>query len=366
MLRASIVVLLICAAAAGARAQQTAGTPTTLTVRSNLVEVPVLVKTKRHEMVYELTANDFTVTDNGLRQQVRLDPDTDSQPLALAIVVETGGAGAGHLTDYVELGPILDAIIGEVPHRVALISFDSTPRVLLPFTPNTDDVAQQLANLRGGDNGAAILDGLALAVAQLRQEPPLYRRAILLLSETNDQGSNTTLNEALRMISDTNTTIYSFGFSSTRSAVLHEASKLNRPDEPGPAHGCFSREGADAEYKGHYSRQVLDCLSDLAPPLRLGTMAFLTARDSLSRNTAESIAKLTGGEFAQFHNPKTLQRGLIGLSKDVHNYYVLSFRPETPTPGMHALHVNLPDYPQLRLASRSEYWIDDENAAQAP
>lgn len=174
MLRvASIVALSLCAVAASARGQQTgASAQTTLTVRSNLVDVPVLVKTRRGEMVYELAANDFMVTDNGARQHVRLDPDTDSQPLALAIVVETGGAGAGHLTDYVQLGPILDAIIGEVGHRVALIGFDSTPHLILPFTPNTDDVAQQLANLRAGDNGAAILDGLALAVAQLRQQPP--------------------------------------------------------------------------------------------------------------------------------------------------------------------------------------------------
>lgn len=359
MLRtAPIVALVLCAVAACAYAQQTGAAQTTLTVRSNLVEVPVLVKTKSGNIAYELSAKDFVVTDNGAAQQIRLDPDTDSQPLALAIVVETGGAGAGHLTDYIQLGPILDAIIGDVPHRVALISFDSTPHLILPFTPNTDEVAQRLANLRAGDNGASILDGLALAVAQLRQEPPLYRRAILLLSETIDQGSNTTLNQALRMISDTNTTIYSFGFSSTRTAVSHEAGKFSRPDEPGPAHGCFSREGADAEYKGHYGRQVLDCVSDLAPPLRLATMAFLAARDSLRNNTAESIARLTGGQFARFHNPRTLQRGLIALSNDVHNYYVLSFRPQTPTPGMHALHVSLTEYPQLRLESRSEYWID--------
>lgn len=361
MLRAaSIVALLLCAVFAGAHAQQT-GPQTTLTVRSNLVEVPVLVKTKSGDIAYELAANDFVVTDNGTPQHVTIDPDTDSQPLALAIVVETGGAGAGHLEDYVRLGPVLDAIIGAVPHRAALISFDSTPHLLLPFTGRTDDIAQQLANLRAGDNGAAILDGLALAVAQLRTQPPGYRRAILLLSETIDQGSGTTLNEALRMISDTNTTIYSFGFSSTRAAVSHEASKLSQPDVPGPAHGCFSRKGADAEYSGHYSRQVLDCVSQLAPPLRLATMAFLTARDSLRTNTAESIAKLTGGQFTRFHNSRTLQRGLIALSNDVHNYYVLSFHPQSPTPGMHALRVTLPDYPQLRLEARSEYWINAES-----
>ena len=140
----------------------------------------------------------------------------------MAICVEMGGAGARHLLDYRQLDAILDALLGNVEHRVAVIGFDSTPQLLLPFTPNTAAASQQLATLHEGDPGAAILDGVAFAVAQLRGQPTRYRRAILLLSETIDQGSRTSLSDALRLISDTNTTIYSFGFSSTRSAVLHE------------------------------------------------------------------------------------------------------------------------------------------------
>ncbi len=344
----------------GAMPQKNTGqqTPPTLTVRSNLVEVPALVTTKSGQVVFALTAADFKLTDDGVPQHISLVPDTDSRPLALAVVVETGGAGARHLEDYQQLGPILDAIIGDVPHRVALIAFDSTPRLIQRFTPSADDVAQQLANLRRGDNGASILDAIVFAVTLLRAEPAQYRRAILLLSETVDQGSNTTLNNALRLISNTNTAIYSFAFSSTTSAVAHEASKFSRPDEPGPAHGCFSRQGADAEYKGHYSRQVLDCISDLAPPIRFATMAFLAAHSALRTNTAESIARLTGGEFFHFHNASTLQRALIGVSNDVPNYYVLSFTPTSPTPGLHALRLELKDLPQLRLQYRPEYWID--------
>jgi len=331
-----------------------------LTVRSTLVMVPVLVTTKAGKVVFELTADDFLVTDNGVPQQVTLDPETDLQPLALAIVVETGGAGARHLDDYRQLDSILDALIGNVEHRVALVAFDSTPHLVMPFTSRTADVSQQLANLNEGDQGAAILDGVAFAVAQLRTQPTSYRRAILLLSETIDQGSKTTLNEALRLISDTNTAMYSFGFSSTRAAVSHEASKLNN-DTPGPEHGCFSREGADAEYEGHYSKQVLDCISQLAPPLRLATITFLTARNALRKKTAESIAQLTGGEFFHFHDAKDLKAGLITVSNDVPNYYVLSFRPTSSTPGLHALHVETKDLPQLVLKARREYWIDDDS-----
>ena len=101
--------LLLCLAAVGVGAQQSDQGQPTLTVRSTLVQVPVLVKTKRGEVVFELVADDFLLTDDGVPQDLTLDQDTDSQPLALAIVVETGGAGARHLADYRQLDAILDA-----------------------------------------------------------------------------------------------------------------------------------------------------------------------------------------------------------------------------------------------------------------
>jgi VWFA-related protein len=360
MKSACTVSLLLCLTPLFIWGQQSGTDPDqpTLTVRSTLVQVPVLVKNKTGRVVFELTADDFLVTDNGVRQKTTLDADTDSQPLALAIVVETGGAGAQHLRDYGQLDSVLDALIGNVEHRIAIIGFDSVPHLLMPFAPRTADASQQLVGLKEGDQGAAILDGIALAIAQLRALPTRYRRAILLLSETIDQGSKITLDEALRLISDTNTAMYSFSFSSTRAAVSHEASKFTS-STPGSAHGCFSRQGADREYDGHYSKQVLDCISQLAPPLRLATMSFLAARTALRTKTAESVAQLAGGEFFHFHDAKELKAALIALSNDLPNYYVLSFRPTTPTPGPHALHVETQARQPLVLNSRSEYWIED-------
>jgi VWFA-related protein len=358
---ASIMFLFFCLAAEGAQAQQSDLDQTTLMVHSTLVEAPVLVKTGDGRIVYELTAGDFTVTDNGVPQDPMLELDTDAQPLALAIVVETGGAGARHLENYRRLGTVLEALIGNVDHRIAVVGFDSTPHLLMPFAPYTADASEELSNLHEGDGGAAILDALTFAVTELGAQPARYRRAILLLSETIDQGSKTTLNDALRVIGDTNTTMFSFGFSSTHAAISHEAAKFNRPDEPGPKNGCFSREGADAEYEGHYSRQVLDCISTLAPPVRLATMAFLASRNALRTNTAESVAELTGGQFLPFHNGRDLKAGLIAVSNDVPNRYVLSFRPAHPTPGLHSLHVEIKNRPELVVKSRTEYWIDSES-----
>ena len=344
----------------------TTGAPTTITVQSSLVLVPALVKTKRGELVFSLTADDFVLTYNGVPQPLRLEEDTDRQPLALAVIVETGGQGAEHLHDYAGLDAVLDAVIGDVPHRVAVVSFDSTPRLELPFTTKTDVAAETIGQLEAGDGGAAILDALSFGMDLLREQPPRYRRAILLLSETADGGSHTALDEAVRAMDDTNTAIYSFAFSSTRAAVKHEAAKLPVPlhatkysSTPYPAGGCMSREpDADPDAHGKRSVQALDCAGDLLPPLRVARMAFLAVKEGLARNVPQAVAELTGGEYFAFKDRKTLDRQLVTISNDVPNHYVLSFRPQTPGAGLHALELKLKDRPELEVRARQAYWVN--------
>lgn len=336
-----------------------------LKVQTSLVEVPALVRTKAGRVVFALDADAFSLTDNGVPQKVTVDTESGSQPLALAIVVETGGAGARHLRDYTRLGPILETLTENVEHRVAVVSFDSQPGLQLPFTQQTSQAAFRLANLQPGDNEAAILDAVAFAIKQLQQQPTRFRRAILLLSETVDRSSTTSLADAMRLIGTTNTAVYSFAFSSARDAVHRENSKFNRPYEPGPTHGCFSREGVDEEYSGHYGKQVLDCISDLAPPLRFGTMAYLAAHDGLRHNTSHSIAELTGGMFRSFSDRQDLERDMEVLTRQMPNYYMLSFRPAVLTPGQHALHLAMKDRPNLSVFYRTGYWLDQENQPPA-
>jgi VWFA-related protein len=341
-----------------------------ITIRSNLVIVPALVKTKSGDLVFTLNAGDFKLEDNGIPQKIQLDDDTGSQPLALVICVETGGDGASHLADYRSLGPLLDNLVGNVQHRIAVVGFDSKPILLHGFTDNTDFIQHSLDELDTGDKDAAILDGIAYSVDLLRQQPTTYRRAILLLSETIDHGSHTTLVEALRAISDTNTSIYSVGFNSTRSAIHHEASKLSS-DQPGPQHGCFSRDfGVDADGNpvpppDSKALQDFDCFAELLPPLRLAKIAEIAAGNALRRNISASVARLTGGEFYKFSNVKNLDRDLLTIANHIPNRYTLSFHPTDPTPGFHTLTLSLPDYAQLRGEARNGYWIEDTNAPPA-
>jgi VWFA-related protein len=337
----------------------------TVTTRSNLVLVPALVKTKAGRVVFSLSADDFILTDNGVRQAVRVEPDIDAQPLAMVVVVETGGQGGSHLDDYRDLGAVLDAVIGGAPHRVAVVRFDGKPHLEQDFTPDTDVAASAMAGLHSGDQGAAILDALKFGIDLLRDQPPAYRRAIMLLSETVDRGSQTSLEDAVRAVEDTNTSIYSFSFSTTGAAVKHEARKLPAPGgtdyskEPYGPGGCMSRApNADPDAHGDRAVQALDCAGDLLPPLRLARIAFIAAKDGLRRNVPKSVAELTGGEYFPFKDAKSLAQDLIVISNDVPNYYVLSFRPQSPHAGIHALELKVKDRRDHEVKARKGYWVD--------
>jgi VWFA-related protein len=333
--------------------------------------VPVLVRQHDGEAVFSLTAENFSVTDDGVPQKVRLQEDPDLQPLALVIVAQTGGVGTDHIRDYSGLDGVLDALIGAVRHRVAVVNFDSQPHIVQPFTSDMGVVSNALSDLEDGDRGAAVLDALAYSIDMLREAPPNFRRAVLFISQSLDAGSQTTLDEAVRAIDETNTTIYSLAFSVTKTEVRHEAAKVPRPggtpygNTPYGAGGCMGY-GNDPDAHGNRRVQALDCLEDLAPPLRLARMAYYEARDGLKRNVPEAVARQTGGEYFDFKDGKSLVKRLEVISNDMPAYYVLSFSPETPHPGLHALGVTVPSNPTVVLNNRKAYWAGPPPETPAP
>jgi len=403
---------LLCLTATFLHAQAPEQQITTITTRSTLVVIPALVKTKSGGLVYTLTAKDFKLTDDGIEQPLILEEDNGGQPLALVVLIEADAANQSSGWHPESLGPppdrlstlatMIEALAGGVPHRIAVVGFDSRPKLLQDFTPDSDSVSSAindftaLTGVDAGDHGAAILDSLGFAVDLLRRQPPQYRRAILLLSETNDRGSRLPLVDALRAISDTNTAIYSVAFSTGIAAAsryghkelptknLHGqipqaagAPEPNAPEsiavgiiqalttgiafgnpDPYPAKGCMGSDPADAPQ--HKAAHVYGCLGQLAPPLTLAKMAAIAATDGLRRNMPETVARLTGGEYFKFTDAKSLERDLATISNHLPNRYVLSFQPQSPHPGPHAIQLHLRDRSNLTVTARTSYWADDD------
>ncbi|MGD0442692.1 MAG: VWA domain-containing protein [Edaphobacter sp.] len=396
--KTGLITALLCSVSiALAHAQSPTSPEPTLSARSTLVLVPALVRNKTGNLIFTLNAGDFTLTDDGIPQKLRLEQDADSEPLALVVLIEIGGAGAREFNKFTSiappLAPMLESIVGNVQHKVAVVAFDSQPTLLQSFTPNLNAAADAIESLTPdctrqhhldncasplaihdvalGDNGAAILDTLGFAVDLLRNQPPNYRRAILLISETLDRGSHLTLEEALRAISDTNTIIYSIGFSTGKSEAAHYAAR-ELPTQPGglwmenhhpnPPTGCMGKDpDPNPDATNNKAIQAYDCATQLLPPLALAKMAAIAATDGLKRNIPETVAHLTGGEYFKLTNPKNLERDLATISNHIPNRYVLSFQPQSPHPGLHALTLQLNNYPNLQITARNTYWADADS-----
>jgi VWFA-related protein len=405
---AQTALALLIALASCAVAQTPTQPPQTLTSQSTLVLIPALVRNKAGDLVYTLKAQDFILTDDGIPQKLSLEQDTGAEPLALVVDLEVGGAGAREFAKLAtSLTPMLSSVVGAVPHRIAVVGFDSQPALVQPFTTSDDQAANAIFDLTPGcsrehhmdncaspnarhdesrgDNGAAILDSLAFSVDLLSKQPPQYRRAILLICESLDRGSQIKLEEAIRAISDSNTAIYAIGFSTGKSEAAHYAHR-ELPTQaptwamgpntlqpggftffelqnhiPNPPHGCMGKvpdphDTDDPDKSTSTLSRLYDCTGQLLPPLLLAKTAAIAAWDGVQRNVPETVAHLTGGEYFKLTDERGLEQSLLTIANHLPNRYVLSFQPKDPHPGIHALSLQLPDHNDLEVTARATYW----------
>jgi VWFA-related protein len=282
---------------------------------------------------------------------------------------------------------MLPTIVGNVYHQVAVVTFDSHPNRIQGFTSDLDEAQATLRDLSAGcsrhnhydncagpdpvhdkpmgDNGAAILDSLEFAVDMLRVQPSGYRRAILLVSETADRGSETTMEQAVRAITDTNTTIYAIGFSTSKSEAAHYAHhqlplssggwQLGENPRPNPPHGCMGKD----------PNPEPDDPAQLVPPLTFAKMATIATADSLLKNVPATVARLTGGEYFKLGSERNIEQDLMAIGNHMPNRYILSFHPQAPHPGLHVLTLKLPDYEGLKVTARTSYWAEPPVPAAA-
>jgi VWFA-related protein len=311
--------------------------PTTLQSTSTLVLVPTLVQTAEADLVQALGPNDFILTDNGVRQAVTLEQqDEKRQPLAIVVLMQTGGSAARQFENYTNIGTMLEYITGGTRHQVALVTFDSQPEAIWDFTPDLADLKDGFQHPIPGDHGAAIFDAVNFGIDQLKQQPASSRRILILLSQTQDAGSKSKVDDVVRRLGESNITTYSVAFSPEERWLKDEFVKPRHGNKPYamPNHEpiCYT--------------------FNLSTPLGMAMKAMQT-------NAASEIASLSGGEYLQFGNRRALEQQFGALANHIPNRYMLTFRPTSIEPGFHALHVELAGHPGMQLSFRTSYWAGD-------
>src|SRR5216683_2452062 len=241
--------LLLARADAPARAQSPSGpipprpgvevqlppkdTQTKVKVQVALVNTPVTVRNGRGDMVHNLEARDFQVTDNNVAQSIA-HFDLGGDPLSLVILIETSSRIAPLLAEMRKTGILFTQTVVGPTGEAAVVAFNDSVDKLQDFTTNGDLIENTIAHLGQGTSGSKLYDAMAVGVEMLSGRPqataekPGRRRVLMILSEAIDAGSEAKLGEVLRQAQLANVTIYSVGLSTTR-AELQAKPKDTRP-----------------------------------------------------------------------------------------------------------------------------------------
>lgn len=303
----------------------------TLTIQSNIVLVPTSVETKHGEILYGLKPDQFVVEDNGVRQSIHVDEDTDALGLSLVVAVQCSRSAIMEFSKLKGLATMIDAIAGGAPREIALVSYGTEPTLLGEFSSDPDKFSDAIRDLQPctDDPNAATLDAVAYSTSLLEARNNHYRHAVLLISETRDHGSHTKPEKVVASLGRTNTVVDSVAFSPGKTEILN-----------------------DLHYGGG------------SGPLGLLVMAV----NAVKHNAPKALAEQSGGEYINFTTQKGFDKSLGTLSNHIHNYYLLSFQsPGTQAdstgaaaPGLHAISVKIPDYPDARIRARASYWVGDQ------
>jgi VWFA-related protein len=308
------------------------GPQTTIRVQTSEVLVPTLVQMPSGEIVYGLGPADFQLFDNGKPQQLHVDDDLDNEPVSLVVAVEKGRMSALEFDKINRLAPLIDLFLGDGASEAALVTFDSKPQLVVPFTKDGDRLGHELQRIEPGDGGAAILDVVGYSVKLLEERPKDYRRVLLLISETRDHGSrDVDARRLVEQIGISNTLVLSVSFSPSKALLLHDLK-----------HGG---QGAT--------------VGDLLTPLMMAIQAVRT-------NVARQIASMSGGEYAPFTTERGFESRVQEVAKHARNRYLLSFRPTDNTPGLHVLDVRLTRELGARVVARASYWALEKEPQAAP
>jgi VWFA-related protein len=292
---------------------------------STLVIVPTLVTDSSGEPITTLSLSDFTLTDDGVVQKIHVDRPRQ-QPLALVILMQTGGGAAAQFERY-RLGADLDFMVNYTGSKVALVTFDSRPEATWNFPSRGDGLVYAVTHPKPGDDGAAILDAINYAIDLLKEQPATLRRVILLLSQPQDVASNSTVSDVVRRLGESDTTVYSFILAARKG------------------------ESASERHPSHSDPNLLIPNATSATELKNALR--------VQQNTAAEVAAITGGEHVQFKDLGGLEQGLSRLTNQISNAYTLSFRPSSKAPGLHSIKVLVAiKAAHLNVAARNSYWVD--------
>jgi VWFA-related protein len=199
------------------------------TIRKTVNEVRVVFTvTDRHgRYIKDLKRDNFRVVDDQKPAELRSFRSETDLPLQVGLLVDASNSVRDRFKFEQEAAiEFLNAVIRLGYDKAFIIGFDSTPEVTQDFTDSTERLSAGVRLLRAG-GGTAMYDALYYACRDklLKQEQTgPVRRAIILLSDGDDNSSHVSREEAIDMAARAEVIVYTI--STNISGMKGKADKV--------------------------------------------------------------------------------------------------------------------------------------------
>ena len=292
----------LCAAALTAQS-------TVFKTKVQLVHVIATVKNPDGDPVGALQKSDFTISDNGVRQDIAFFQRTTEQPLSIVLLIDTSGSTAKDLKYETDSATkFLHALLteGNPQDTVALYSFNYEVREEHNFTRNYAALDARLKLLHG-EAGTSLYDAIHLAARAL--EPREGRKVIVVITDGGNTTSSVDIHTALREAQFADAVVY---------------------------------------------------------PVVVIPITNNAGRNTGGENALFFLAQSTGGRTF-YPDVGKLDKAFVDIITELRTQYLLSFYPQgvplTKDP-YHKLQVAISS-PDLRVSARDGYYGDAEGAGSA-
>jgi Ca-activated chloride channel homolog len=193
-------------------AQNPAPPPEGGVIRSEVTRVNMLfaVTDKKGRFITDLKQDDFQVFENKKPQKILEFTSESDLPLRMAILIDTSNSIRDRFKFQQEAATNFINGVVRKDDKAIIVSFDTAAELVADLTGDTHVLENAVRGLRPG-GGTALYDAIYFACKEkLMRDQPMYkyRRAIVILSDGEDNESRYSRDQALEMAQRADTVLY--------------------------------------------------------------------------------------------------------------------------------------------------------------
>jgi VWFA-related protein len=273
-----------------------------------VVNVLASVRDKHGAFIRDLSKDDFTLLEDGRPQDIRYFSRETNLPLTLGLMVDT--SMSQHRLLDAERGAsyrFLDKVLGD-KDQVFIMQFDMAVQMAQNLTSSRKQLEDSLADVdtptraelqMEGMRGGTLLYDAVLKACRETMKNRAGRKALIVLSDGGENGSDATLEEAIDAAQLSDTLIYSILF-------------------------------ADPEYQG---------------------------MGGFGRNVLKRMAQQTGGGFYEVTKKQSVDQIFDLIQDELRSQYSLGYVSDRPVEVSEFRRIKLTvKQPGLLVQSRDRYW----------